>query len=174
MKYLSYIIMCILQPICWPLPEITTILYGTHLLGNVQGFLIGYVFILIGIALMYKISFYLSDKFLVKFKKSNKFEKFKNYVSKNEIITTGLLFVLPILPDEIICVGSAILEIKFSVIMGVAIFAKFICVGMIAFSSTFADVLQISNFSVILIELFIIWIASKLYSKYKEKNFKSL
>lgn len=173
MEYIIYIIICILQPICWPLPEMSTILYGTYKFGAIYSFIIGYIFILMGIVIMYKVSFCFSKKHLSRIKKSKKFLKFKKFISKNEILTTGILFVLPILPDEIICVGASILEIKFKVFITIAMFFKFISIGVIAFSEPLAGIFNISKLTLIIVELIFLFLISTLYSRYKNnKSYK--
>ena len=170
MEFIIYIIACFLQPICWPLPEMTTIFYGAKLFGDLNAFIIGYIAILFGIIFMYKISFYLSEHYLKKIKSGKKFQKFQNYIEKNEILTCGILFILPILPDEIICIGSAIIGIKFKIFIIIAIIAKFISIGGVAFSGTIADKFNVTSINVVLIELLIIFIASLLYRVYKERK----
>lgn len=167
MKYLVYIIASFLQPICWPLPEMSTILYGTYILGSVKAFVVGYIFILLGIVFMYKITFMLSKKYLIKFKNKKSFKTFQNYILNNQILAIGTLFILPILPDEVICIGSAILEVKFKVFMIIAIFAKFISIGLVAFSSDFASLLSISWYVVLIVEFLVIFIISTIYKKLK-------
>ena len=52
MKYLVFLILCILQPICLPVPEATTILTGTLQLGPTKTFIIAMCGIMFGIVLM--------------------------------------------------------------------------------------------------------------------------
>lgn len=165
-----YIIACFLQPICWPLPEVATVLLGVNALGSMKAFIIGYIFILLGIVFMYKITFYLSEKFLKKFKNGKKFKKYQKFIKKNEVLTTGILFILPILPDEVICIGSAILGIKFKIFFIVAIFAKFIAIAAYAFSGEIALLFGFNQVIIILLELIIIIIVSYVYNLKKEKK----
>lgn len=170
MEIIIFIIMALLQPICLALPEMGTIFYGTLVLGANKAFIIGYICILIGIAFMYKITFLFSEKYLNKLKKKKTFKKYQNYVENNQIITLGVLFILPILPDEIICIGSAILGINFKIFMIVALFAKFISIGMIAYSDEFSNFLNINQYVVIIIELILIFVSSCIYKYFKEKK----
>lgn len=170
MNYFLYIVACFLQPICWPLPEMATIILGAESFGSVQAFIIGYIFILLGIAFLYKFTFKLSEKYLKKFQKGKKFKRFQNFVKKNEILTTGILFVLPILPDEVICISSAIIGIKFKMFFTVAIFAKFISIGMYAFSSEVSLYFGINQLVIILIEVVIIFLCSFIYNKKYENQ----
>ncbi|MFI3260183.1 MAG: VTT domain-containing protein [bacterium] len=168
MELILFILVCILQPICWPLPEMTTVLYGVTVYGQLKGFIISYIGILFGIVLMYKLSFYMSDKHLKKFRSKKEFKKFQNYMQKNEILTIGVLLILPILPDEVICIGAAILGIKLKVLLTIALFSKFISIGIIAYAETIANYFEISNILVVIIELIIVVIISIIYKKIKK------
>lgn len=165
MELIIYVIVCILQPICWPLPEMTTIVYGTMKFGANKAFIIGYVSILIGIVFMYKITNYFSDKYLAKIKSKSNFKKYQKYIINNQIVTTGLLFILPILPDEIICIGSAIIGIEFKFFLIIAIFSKFISIGIFAYSEQISKVIGISQPTIIIIELIVIFIIASIYKK---------
>ena len=165
MKYILYLILCILQPICLPVPEATTILFGTHQLGSISAFLIGIFGILIGIYLMYKITNILSKKYLKKLKGSSKFKKYQRYMSKYPILTTGILFIIPVIPDEIICIGSALGNIKLSILFSIAFISKIISISMITFSENIAKILELKQWDIILIEILILIIASIIYQK---------
>lgn len=172
MKYLVFFMLCILQPICLPVPETTTILTGTMTLGSNEAFIIGLTGIMTGIILMYKVSFSLSKKFLRKFKQSSKYKTYKKYISHNPVLTTGILFTVPIIPDEIICIGSAIGEIPLKFILPIAAFSKIISIGMITYSEAIASKLSIKQWQVITIELIIMFILATIYQKVKNKKEK--
>ncbi len=169
MNYLIFIIVSFLQPICWPLPEMSTILYGVLSIGPLGVFILGYVFILLGIIFMYKITFYLSEKYLSNFKSKKGFNDFKRYLLKNQVLTMGLLFILPVLPDEVICVGAAIVGIKFKLFFIIAAIAKAISVGSVAFSSVLSNIFGISQVSLIVIQFLVVIFISLVY---KGVNFK--
>lgn len=168
MKYLIFFIMCVSQPICLPLPEASTILMGSVSLGSHMAFVIGLIGILIGIILMYKLSFYLGEKYLSKFKKSSNYQKYKKLISTNPFLTTGILFAIPILPDEIICVGSALGGVSLKVLMPIAVFAKSISIGMITYSSNIASITSLKQWQIIAIEVVFMLVFALIYSKIKK------
>lgn len=172
MKYLIFFICCILQPICLPVPEATTILTGTLKLGATEAFIIGITGIMIGIVFMYQITKFLSKKFLKKLKKSEKFKTYQHYMSKYPILTTGLLFAIPVIPDEIICIGSALGNIKLAIMLPIAFFSKIISIGMITYSKIIADILLLKQWQVILIEISLMLIASLIYQKVNQTKTK--
>ena len=77
LQFLIFFLLCILQPICLPVPEATTILSGTLTIGANQAFAIGLIGILLGILTMYKITSYLSKKFLRNFKKNQHYKTYQ-------------------------------------------------------------------------------------------------
>lgn len=170
METLIFFILCILQPICLPVPEATTILTGTISLGANKAFLIGMTGIMIGIIFMYQITHFLSKKFLRKFKQSPNFKSYQKYMSKYPILTTGLLFAIPVIPDEIICIGSALGNIKLSIILPVAFFSKMISIGMITYSQKIADILILKQWQVIILEITIMALASFIYQKINNRK----
>ena len=170
MKYIIYLILCILQPICLPVPEATTILFGTHQLGSTFAFLIGIFGIMFGIYLMYKITNILSKKYLRNLRKSSKFKNYQKYMSRYPILTTGILFIIPVIPDEIICIGSALGNIKLSILLPIAFISKIISISMITFSENIANILEVKQWFIILIEIIIMIIASIIYQKINNKD----
>lgn len=172
MKYLVFLILCILQPICLPVPEATTILTGTLQLGPTKAFIIAMCGIMFGIVVMYQLTHFLSKKFLRKLKKSPKFKAYQRYMSKYPILTTGLLFAIPVIPDEIICIGSALGDIKMSIMLPIALFSKIISIGMITYSQAIADIFVLKQWQVIIIEISIMFIASMIYQEINNKDKK--
>lgn len=81
MELILYILACLIQPICLPLPEISTILTGTMLFGPHIAFIIGLICIMLGITFMYYITNYLSHKYLKKIMESNSFKTYQQYAS---------------------------------------------------------------------------------------------
>ncbi|KGK87727.1 hypothetical protein SDC9_148871 [bioreactor metagenome] len=54
--------------------------------------------------------------------------EFKNFVVKNEIVILIGLFILPILPDEVICVGAGISGVSFKKFIIIAVLSKIITI----------------------------------------------
>ncbi len=170
MKYLLFFLLCLLQPICLPVPEATTILSGTIMLGPNKAFFIALTGILIGIIFMYKITAYLSKKYLTKFKKNPKYKTYKKFVSTNPFLTTGILFAVPILPDEIVCIGAAIGGTPLKILLPIAVFAKTISIGMITYSSKLASMFSITQWQIILIEISFMLLFAYIYNKVKNSK----
>ena len=112
---------------------------------------------------MYKISHYFSSKFLKKYQNNNKFLLYKKLVSTNPFLTTGILFAIPILPDEIVCAGSALGDIPLKIIVPIAIIAKSVSIGMTTYSSKIASIFDVNEWQVIVIEILLMIILGMVY-----------
>ena len=109
---LIYFLVCFLQPIILPLPEPVTIMGGSSLLGSQIGATIGFIGTFLGIISMFFASKYVGKAIVSKLVDEKKLEKFNKFIQKNEMLVILMLFILPILPDEVICVGSGIAGIN--------------------------------------------------------------
>lgn len=168
MKYFIFFILCVLQPICLPVPEATTILSGSVTIGADETFIIGMIGIMLGIIVMYKVSFFLGEKYLTNIKKSSKYKTYQRLVSSNPFLTTGILFAIPILPDEIVCVGSALAGVSLRFLLPIAIFSKAISIGMITYSSDIANALSLNQWQIIAIEVVLMLVFALIYSRIKK------
>lgn len=170
MKYLLYFLVTFLQPICLLNPEATTIYFGIKSIGAKAAFVIGLIGILCGIVFMYKLTFHLSNRYLKNLKKTEKFKIYKKYVSKNPFLTTGILFVIPIIPDEIICVGSALGGIPLKELFPIALFTKTISVGMVTFSETISNWISVEEWVIVLCEIIFMLLIALLYKFIRDKK----
>lgn len=168
MKYFIFFILCVLQPICLPVPEATTILSGSVTIGANETFIIGMIGIMLGIIIMYKVSFFLGEKYLTNIKKSSKYKTYQRLVSSNPFLTTGILFAIPILPDEIVCVGSALAGVSLRFLLPISIFSKAISIGMITYSSDIANALSLNQWQIIAIEVVLMLVFALIYSRIKK------
>ena len=155
-----YFIICFLQPIMLPFPEPLTIMAGSTVLGRFNGAIVGFLGTTLGIVTMYFISRYAGEKFILKLVKKEKLEKFNKYIRKNETLILLMLFIFPILPDEVICIGSGIAKLNVYKFINIACIAKLITAFTLSYS------IEIFNFDTqtmmicfVLIAIFI-WIKS--------------
>lgn len=129
-----YFFICFLQPIMLPFPEPVTIMAGSLVLGRFNGAIIGFLGTTLGIITMYFISKYIGNKFLLRFIKKDSLDKFNNYIIKNETLILLLLFVFPLLPDEVICIGSGIAKLNPYKFIFIALLSKLITTFTISYS----------------------------------------
>ena len=95
--------------------------------------------------------------FLNKEKVAEKVKEFRQYVEKYRIFIVGFLFVVPILPDEIVCIGAVTTGIEYSLFFMIAVLAKIISIGMISYSQEIAMFLKIEQSFVIMIEIAVVF-----------------
>ncbi|MGL5574256.1 MAG: TVP38/TMEM64 family protein [Sarcina sp.] len=149
-----YFIICFLQPIILPLPEPITITAGNLVFGKLIGFILGFLGTVLGIVTMFTISRVGNKKLKLNIINSKNLEKYNKLVEKNETFILIILFIFPILPDEIICIGAGLGLIKFKKFLLIAIFSKLFTVGMYSISSgVVKDILELNLIYQLLIVL---------------------
>ncbi len=160
-----FFLICFLQPICLPLPEVTTVLWGSMKLGSTQAFILGYIGSVLGILCMYKFSTLL----FAKLRDNPKVLQYIALTERNRILVTGLLFVIPVLPDEIVCVGAGVLNMASWEFLLLALFFKGISVSSIAFSQELSAVLHLPQWGLVSIEIAVLLLITICF-KMKNKN----
>lgn len=120
---LIYFLICFMQPIILPLPEPVTIMGGSTVFGPLKAASIGFCGTILGIIVMFSFAKFAGVRIVRKVIDDKKLEKFNCYIEKNETLIILMLFILPILPDEVICMGSGLAQINSG---------KFICVAAIS------------------------------------------
>lgn len=158
-KYIFFFI-SFAQPILLPIPEAVTIPGASAVFGPGVAAAIAFPGTLLGISVMFFAARYGGRKFISKFIKEQQLEKYQKYVSKNETLIMFLLFIIPILPDEIICVGAGIGQVSPKRFLLIASISKFFTATVLAYSVELAERLSLTppqlmvGFSAIVIILF--------------------
>ena len=150
---LIYFLVCFAQPIFLPLPEAVTVMTGSIVFGKFTGAIVGFGGTVLGIITMFLLSRYASQKFIKGLISNEKLEKFNRYIKKNETLIIFLLFIIPILPDEIICVGTGLTAINGYRFIIIAILSKLVTAFTLAYS---IELLNFSPMSITIIALMII------------------
>lgn len=148
-----YFIICFLQPIVLPLPEPVTITTGNVVFGKSTGFILGFLGTVLGIATMFIISRTANKILKLNIINSKNLESYNKLVRKNETLILILLFIFPILTDEIICIGAGLSLIEFRKFLSIAIFSKFFTIGLYSVSSGIVEEILKLN---LIYQLFII------------------
>lgn len=129
-----YLAISFLQPILLPLPEPLTIMAGSSVLGSFNGAVCGFLGTVAGIVTMYFFVRVTGAKFIEKFVSNKQIEKFNEYIKKNETIVILLLFILPMLPDEAICIGAGLTKINAYKFISIAVISKMITAFSLSYS----------------------------------------
>ena len=135
---------CFLQPILLPFPEAATVGAGGAVLGSLPAACISFVGTLSGIMVAYFIAKIGGQKLIRKLVKENHMKQYERYVARNEISILLILFIIPILPDEIICFGAGISGVSFKKFLLIAGVAKLITSFTLAYSVDFAQSLALT------------------------------
>ncbi|MBE4906531.1 VTT domain-containing protein [Bacillus luteolus] len=154
---LIFFLICFLQPILLPIPEAATVTAGSAILGAFPAACISFAGTLSGIIVMYFIAKIGGQKLIRKFVKEKQIQQYERYVSKNETSILLILFIIPILPDEIICVGAGLGGVNIKKFVIIAAISKILTSFSLAYSLDFAQSMSLTNSQLL---LFIIGIAS--------------
>lgn len=160
-----YIMICFLQPIVLPLPEPLIIMTGSLMFGSFSSAVLGFLGSIFGIITMFFISKFIGEKVIKNFINDKSLEKFNSYIEKNQALVIVILFIIPILPDEVICIGSGFSNINSYKFIILAILSKLLTVFMFAYS---IDSILIK---VLLGTVLIIMLAVKLIRNKKSNKF---
>jgi uncharacterized membrane protein YdjX (TVP38/TMEM64 family) len=142
-KYI-YFAICFAQPIILPLPEMVTVVAASAALGSFTAFILGFFGTILGIITMFFVSRIGGMKIVKRLVNEKHLEKYHQYVQKNELLILALLFIIPILPDEIICVGAGVSGVSVKRFLSVAIFSKIVTSFSLAYSIELASALSLT------------------------------
>ncbi|WP_286181146.1 VTT domain-containing protein [Bacillus sp. ISL-37] len=143
-KYIFFFI-SFAQPILLPIPEAVTVPGASAVFGPATAAAISFLGTILGITAMFFAARYGGRKFISKLIMEEQLQKYYNYVSKNETLIMFLLFIVPILPDEIICVGAGIGQVSPKRFLMIASVSKLITATLLAYSVQLAAALPISG-----------------------------
>ena len=168
-----YFILCFIHPIIVATPEAVSVMGASIALGSLKAFTIGLMGTVFGIIFMYLISKKLGAKFINRLVNEKQLERYKKYIQRNELLLTGIMFIFPVLPDEIVCVGAGIVGINFKTFIIIAILSKTITIFSYAYSIQIAEVLNISRGEFVLIVCIILIFALLISRLIKTKGVKA-
>ena len=149
MGKLLFFLICFLQPIVLPLPEVVTVSAGSAVLGSFTAAYVSFFGTVSGIAVMYLIARMGGQKLALKLVKEKHLNSYQEYVKKNETAILFLLFIIPILPDEIICLGAGIGGVSFRRFILIASLSKLLTVSSLSYSVDLAKTLSLTGQEVI-------------------------
>lgn len=142
---LLFLLICFLQPIILPLPEAVTIPAGSAVFGSFTATYLGFSGTISGIAVMFLIARGGGQKLALKLVKEKHLQSYQKYVEKNETTILFLLLIIPILPDEIICLGSGIGGVSFCRFILIASLSKLMTALSLSYSVELAKALTLTG-----------------------------
>ncbi|WP_096153529.1 TVP38/TMEM64 family protein [Bacillus sp. FJAT-45066] len=147
---LIYFLICVLQNILLPIPEAATIIAGSTVLGSHNAFIIGLIGTLIGVTTMFFITRYGGIKLVSKYVNEKHLIRYQKYTQKNEILYLFALFIVPILPDEIICIGAGLSKITIKRFLVIALTSKVLTTFIFAYSIELAGAFSLTTSQIVL------------------------
>ncbi|WP_260398258.1 TVP38/TMEM64 family protein [Peribacillus simplex] len=142
---LLFLLICFLQPIILPLPEALTVPAGSAVFGSFTATYLSFFGTISGIAVMFLIARIGGQKLALRLVKEKHLQSYQKYMQKNETAILFLLFVIPILPDEIICLGSGISGVSFSRFILIASLSKLMSASSLSYSVELAKALSLTG-----------------------------
>ncbi|MCL2771059.1 MAG: TVP38/TMEM64 family protein [Firmicutes bacterium] len=108
-----FIVLQIVQVVFSPIPGALSIAVGAIVFGPFLGFVYSSIGIVVGSILAFLIGRLFSNKFISRFIEKEDLKKYQNYINKKGKILLPLVFILPIFPDDIICIIAGTSTMKF-------------------------------------------------------------
>lgn len=170
---LLFFFLCLAQPIILPLPEALTIPAGSMAFGASASFYLGFSGTLTGIIIMFFIARSGGMKVASKLVKEKHLKRYQEYVRKNETVILVLLFIIPVLPDEIICVGAGIGAVSFKKFLAIASLSKILTTFVLAYSVSLAKFLDLSSTQLIFscsVIMGIVFLTTVAFNRYWNKK----
>lgn len=155
-----YFLVCVLLPICVPVPETAVILWGTRQIGSQGAFFFGVTGSVLGLTIMYSISSRIARRLSRGRKERRQLAWLQQLTGRHSVWILGVLLIVPLVSDEVLCAGSAFLKISLFQFLKIGIIAKIISIGMIAFSGFLGGLCGLRRWQVIAVELLLLFLAS--------------
>lgn len=155
-----YFLFCVLLPVCIPVPEAAVVLWGSRQIGSLCAFSLGVAGSVLGLAIMHTLSSMIADRILKGKKERRQLEWLRQLTGRYSSQILGVLLIVPLVSDEVLCAGSALFKIPLSRFLKIGIIAKTISVGMVAFSGSLGAIWGLERWQILAAELFVMSLAS--------------
>ncbi|RZT23571.1 TVP38/TMEM64 family protein [Fictibacillus sp. BK138] len=142
---LIYLAICFAQPILLPLPEVVTVAAASAVFGPVTAISLGFLGTLTGIIIMYFIARFGGHRIVSRLIKEEHLTKYQTYVQRNEVLFLAMMFIIPILPDEIICIGAGLGGVTFRSFFIIAALSKLFTSTIFAYSVELAKIFSLTT-----------------------------
>lgn len=122
-----------LQPIALPVPEAVSIPIGSVALGPLRAAVVGSISTTLGIFVMYGLARFGRER-IMRWVNEEKLATYDRYVERYGVGVLLVLFIIPILPDEIICLAAGFSRVPFPRFAVIAFGAKLVTSFGLAYS----------------------------------------
>lgn len=169
---LTYIVINLLQCIVIPVPTTLTVLVGTAIYGPFVAFLYATIGVIIGSSIAFVIGRYCSRPVINWIFGKEKIDKYQNILKNRTGIILFLTLILPLFPDDLICMLAGISEISYPKFLIISIIARSVGLAMISFFGS-GKIIPFSGWGIIawiaiaIVSLIVVIIAFKKREKIK-------
>ncbi len=165
-----YFLACVLLPIGIPVPETAVVLWGTRQIGSLGAFFFGVIGSVLGLMIMYSLSSLIAHRISKWKKERRQLAWLKHLTGRYRFWILGILLIVPLVSDEVLCAGSVFLKISLPQFLKIGIIAKIISIGMIAFSGFFGGLCGLRQWQMIVVELLSMFLASAALQHFCKKG----
>ena len=169
---LTYIVINLLQCIVIPVPTTLTDLVGTAIYGPFVAFLYATIGVIIGSSIAFVIGRYCSRPVINWIFGKEKIDKYQNILKNRTGIILFLTLILPLFPDDLICMLAGISEISYPKFLIISIIARSVGLAVISFFGS-GKIIPFSGWGIIawiaiaIVSLIVVIIAFKKREKIK-------
>ena len=165
-----YFLACVLLPICIPVPETAVVLWGTRQIGSMGAFFFGVTGSVLGLLMMYSLSSRIAHRIFKGKKERRQLAWLGQLTGRYRVWILGVLLIVPLVSDEVLCAGSAFLKIPLPQFLKIGIIAKIISIGMIAFPGFLGNLCGLRRWQIIAVELLLMFLASVVLQHFYKKG----
>ncbi len=165
-----YFLACVLLPVCIPVPEAAVVLWGTRQIGSLGAFILGVAGSVLGLTIMHSLSSLIAGRISKGKKEQRQLAWLRQLTGRYRFWILGVLLIVPLVSDEVLCAGSAFLKISLPQFLKIGIIAKIISIGMVAFSGFFGSLCGLGRWQMIAGELLLMLLASAALQHYCKKG----
>lgn len=155
-----YFLICFFLPICVPVPESAVVLWGTAKIGSLGAFILGVTGSVLGLMFMHFLSSMIADRIFKGKRERKQLVWIRKLTRQSHNWILGVLLIVPVVSDEVLCAGCAFLKIPLLRLLKIAIIAKMISVGMVAFSGSMGAVCGLEYWQILAAELLVMFVVS--------------
>ena len=168
-----YFLLCLLQVVILPIPSVILTLVGANVFGATVAFIATTLATILGSAIAFWMGRRWGKKLVIWLVGKEAYDKYNKTIKNNGVYYLTLMFLLPVFPDDILCMVAGISTIAFSQFIWICTLTRPI---MIAFTCYFGtgDIIPFSGWGIpIWIGIFAVFTVIFIFGKKIGKKFES-
>lgn len=165
-----FILFNALQVLIIPIPSAVSVITGVCIYGENITFILTSIGIIFGSFLAFFLGRAIGEKFLKKYYPNFKYSNYLKILNQKNGLYLFLMLILPLFPDDIICVLAGLSSLSIKKYAIIQIIARLISIGFLSYFST-GNIIPFKNWGIfiwLVIALIVICIVIKIYKNIKE------